>query len=50
MKLKEAKKKKREKYAEKIKAMEEISEKEKNKWKNFNTKVNKHRYILSCLN
>ena len=39
LKLREAKKRKKEKYANKIKAMEEISEKEKNKWKSFNNKV-----------
>jgi hypothetical protein len=39
-KLKDAKKRKKEKFALKLKAMEEISEKEKNKWKNFNSKVN----------
>lgn len=39
LKLKEAKKRKKEKFAQKIKAMEEISEKEKNKWKSFNNKV-----------
>jgi len=39
LKLREAKKRKKEKFALKIKAMEEISEKEKNKWKNFNTKL-----------
>lgn len=39
LKIREAKKLKKEKYALKIKAMEEISEKEKNKWKNFNSKV-----------
>jgi hypothetical protein len=38
-KLKEAKKRKKEKFALKLKAMEELSEKEKNKWKSFNTKV-----------
>ncbi|CAF0706676.1 unnamed protein product [Brachionus calyciflorus] len=39
LKLREAKKRKREKFAAKLKAMDEISEKEKNKWKNFNTKL-----------
>jgi hypothetical protein len=39
LKLREAKKRKKEKFALKLKAMEEISEKEKNKWKSFNTKV-----------
>lgn len=39
LKLKEAKKRKKEKFVQKIKAMDEISEKEKNKWKNFNTKL-----------
>lgn len=39
LKLKEAKKRKKEKFAQKIKAMEEISEKEKNKWKSFNNKL-----------
>jgi hypothetical protein len=39
LKLKEAKKRKKEKFAQKIKAMEEISEKEKNKWKSFNNRV-----------
>jgi len=39
VKLREAKKRKKEKFAAKIKAMDEISEKEKNKWKNFNTKL-----------
>lgn len=37
--MREAKKRKREKFAEKLKVMDEISEKEKNKWKNFNTKL-----------
>lgn len=37
--MREAKKRKREKFAAKIKAMDEISEKEKNKWKSFNTKL-----------
>ena len=37
--MREAKKRKKEKFAAKIKAMDEISEKEKNKWKNFNTKL-----------
>lgn len=39
LKLREAKKKKKEKFLEKIKAQEEISEKQKNSWKNFNTKL-----------
>lgn len=39
LKLKEARKRKKEKFAQKLKAMEELSEKEKNKWKSFNTKV-----------
>ena len=37
--MREAKKRKREKFAAKIKTMDEISEKEKNKWKSFNTKL-----------
>jgi len=39
LKLKEAKKRKKEKFALKLKAMDEISEKEKNKWKSFNSKL-----------
>ncbi len=39
LKLREAKKRKREKYEEKIKTLEELSEKDKNKWKTFNNKV-----------
>lgn len=39
MKLREAKKRKREKRTQKLKELEEISEKGKNKWKNFNTKL-----------
>lgn len=39
LKIREAKKRKREKYALKVKAMEEISERDKNKWKSFNTKL-----------
>jgi hypothetical protein len=39
-KLREAKKRKREKYEEKVKTLEELSEKDKNKWKSFNNKVN----------
>jgi hypothetical protein len=38
-KLRETKKRKREKWTEKLKALDEVSEKEKNKWKSFNTKV-----------
>ena len=38
-KLRDAKKRKREKFEIKLKQMDEISEKEKNKWKSFNTKV-----------
>ena len=43
VKLREAKKRKKEKFTLKLKALEELSEKEKNKWKNFNTKV---RFVL----
>jgi survival of motor neuron-related-splicing factor 30 len=39
LKLKEAKKRKKEKFVAKLKAMEEVSEKEKNKWKSFNNKL-----------
>lgn len=39
LKLREAKKRKKEKFAAKIKAQEEISEKGKNQWKNFNSKL-----------
>jgi hypothetical protein len=39
------KKKKREKFAAKLKEQEDISEKEKNKWKNFNSKVNFNTFI-----
>ena len=39
LKIREAKKRKKEKFALKIKAMEELSEKEKNKWKSFNSKL-----------
>lgn len=39
LKLKEAKKRKKEKFAQKIKLMDELSEREKNRWKSFNTKL-----------
>lgn len=39
LKLREAKKRKKEKFAAKIKAQEEISEKSKNQWKSFNSKL-----------
>ena len=45
LKLREAKKRKKEKFAAKIKAQEEISEKGKNQWKNFNSKVIDFRLI-----
>lgn len=45
-KLREAKKRKREKRAVKLKELEDISEKEKNKWKSFNTKVNINLFLL----
>jgi len=37
--IREAKKKKKEKYAAKIKEMDDVSEKDKNRWKNFNSKL-----------
>ena len=39
LKLKEAKKRKKEKFAQKIKLMDELSEREKNRWKSFNSRV-----------
>lgn len=39
LKLREAKKRKKEKFAAKLKVMDEISEKQKNKWNSFNTKL-----------
>jgi len=39
LRLREMKKVKKEKYAQKIKAQEEVSEKGKNKWKSFNSKL-----------
>lgn len=39
LKLKDAKKRKKEKFAQKIKMMDELSEREKNRWKSFNNKV-----------
>ncbi len=39
LKLREAKKKKREKFEEKIKVQTAISEKQKNNWQNFNSKL-----------
>lgn len=47
-KLKEAKKRKKEKFALKLKAMDEMHEKEKNKWKNFNSKVNTNSISFNC--
>ena len=39
LKIREAKKRKKEKYAQKLKDIEDMREKEKNKWKSFNQKV-----------
>lgn len=39
LKLKDAKKRKKEKFAQKIKMMDELSEREKNRWKSFNNKL-----------
>ena len=44
-KLREAKKRKKEKWTQKLKDLEEVSEKEKNKWKSFNSKVC---FIIKC--
>lgn len=46
-KLKEKRKEKKEKFQEKIKIQEQISEKSKNNWKDFNSKVSLKNQIVS---